>query len=397
VLDSIVVVGGGAAGVAAAETLRHQGFRGRIALICEESTPPYDRPPLSKQILTGAWETDRLWLRELQHYRDLDIELHHTRAERLDPEQRRIQLGDGSYLGYNGLIIATGVRPRPLPQHEPRAGMHMLRGLTDVDALRAKLHSGRKLVVIGAGLLGMEAAASATTLGLDVAVVDPLPQPMIRQVGPTVAAVIADLHRARGVRLHTGVGVRELYDDGSHITGVGLSDGSDLPADCVLVSIGAIPAVDWLSDSGLPLGDGVECDEYCRVAANIYAAGDVASWLNPRYGRRMRLEHRMNATEQGAAAATNLLKGDDGEPFAPLPYFWSDHYNVKIQVHGWITPESEFSVVEGSIEEGKFVGLYHHLGRLTAVLGWNSPAKLLPYRKRLLEDSPTPAAAPPQR
>jgi 3-phenylpropionate/trans-cinnamate dioxygenase ferredoxin reductase component len=386
VLDSIVVVGGGAAGVTAAETLRHEGFGGRIALVCEESTPPYDRPPLSKQILTGAWETDRLRLRELQHYRDLNIELHYGRAERLDPEQRRVHLRDNSHLDYDGLIIATGVRPRPLPQHEHRNGMHMLRGIPDVDALRATLHSGRRLVVIGAGLLGMEAAGSATTLGLDVAVVDPLPQPMIRQVGPTIGAAIADLHRERGVRLHTGVGVRELYDDGSHITGVGLADGSDLPADTVLVSIGAIPAVDWLSDSGLPIGDGVECDEYCRVTESIYAAGDVASWVNPRYGRRMRLEHRMNATEQGAAAAVNLLKGN-AEPFSPLPYFWSDQYNVKIQVHGWITPESEFSIAEGSQAEGKFVGLYHHLGRLTAVLGWNSPAKLLRYRKQLLEDS----------
>lgn len=391
-LDSIVVVGGGAAGVTAAETLRREGFQGRIALVCEESHLPYDRPPLSKQILTGAWDTDRLWLRELQHYRDLNIELHYARAERLDPERRRVHLRDDSYLDYDGLIIATGVRPRPLPQHEHRDGMHMLRGIPDVEALRATLTSDRQLVVIGAGLLGMEAAASALTLGLDVAVVDPLPQPMVRQVGPTIGAAIADLHRARGVRLHTGVGVRELYDNGSHITGVGLTDGTDLPADSVLVSIGAIPAVDWLADSGLPLGNGVECDEYCRVTDNIYAAGDVASWLNPRYGKRMRLEHRMNATEQGSAAAINLLKGD-GEPFAPLPYFWSDHYNVKIQVHGLITPESEFSIVEGSLEEGKFVGLYHHLGRLTAVLGWNSPAKLLRYRKQLLEDSPAPAAA----
>jgi NADPH-dependent 2,4-dienoyl-CoA reductase/sulfur reductase-like enzyme len=156
-----------------------------------------------------------------------------------------------------------------------------------------------------------------------------------------------------------------------------------VPADCVLVAIGAVPATDWLAGSGLVIGDGVECDEYCRAAPGVYAAGDVASWVNPRYARRMRVEHRMNATEQGSAAAVNLLKGNL-RPFAPLPYFWSDQYNVKLQVHGHPADGAEIAIEDGSPADGKFVALYRTDGAPTAALGWNSPARLIRYRKLLL-------------
>ena len=167
------------------------------------------------------------------------------------------------------------------------------------------------------------------------------------------------------------------------MTGVALTDGSVVPADCVLVSIGAVPATDWLRTSGLAIGDGVECDEFCRAAPGIYAAGDVASWVNPRYQRRMRIEHRMNATEQGTAAAVNLLKGDV-QPFAPVPYFWSDQYNVKLQVHGHLSDGAEIAIEDGSPADGKFVALFRKDGAPIAVLGWNSPARLIRYRKLLL-------------
>ncbi|SEG88124.1 Reductase C-terminal [Thermomonospora echinospora] len=383
-MQNVVVVGGGAAGVAAVESLRREGYGDSLVLLGEEPALPYDRPPLSKQVLTGAWDDERTRLREEGHYADLDVRLLHGRACALDAERRLVRLDDGSDLAFDGLVIATGVQPRRLPEGHRLAGVHVLRSHPDLVELRTAFRACRRVVIVGAGFLGMEVAASARGMGLDVTVVDPLPQPMIRQVGPEVAAAVAGLHRDRGVDVRTGAGVGGLQGEDGQVTAVALSDGTVLPADCVLVAIGAVPAVEWLSGSGLPLGDGVECDEYCRAAPGIYAAGDVASWINPRYGRRMRLEHRMNATEQGAAAAHNLLHGDV-KPFSPLPYFWTDQYEVKIQAHGILPEGSEVTVEEGSVDGGKFVAVYRTDGEITGVLGWNAPTLILPYRKRLLE------------
>jgi len=387
-MDSIVVVGGGAAGVAAAETLREEGYAGKLTLLGDEPELPYDRPPLSKQVLTGAWDADRTRLREAEHYAGLGIRLVHGRARDLDAEGRAVHLEDGYTLPFDGLVIATGVRPRLLPAGHDLAGVYVLRGRQDVAALRAAFAASRRVVIVGAGFLGMEVAAAARSLGLDVTVLDPLPQPMIRQVGTVVGAAVARLHRERGVDLRTGTGVSELRGADGRVTGVALATGEVVAADCVLVAIGAVPATEWLRASGLPLGDGVECDEFCRAAPGIYAAGDVASWVNPRYGRRTRVEHRMNATEQGAAAAHNLLAGDT-TPFAPLPYFWTDQYTgqhkVKIQVHGDLPDGCEATIEVGSPDDGKFVALFRKDGRLTAVLGWNAPARVPAYRKMLLD------------
>ncbi len=431
-MDSVVIVGGGAAGLAAAETLRSEGYAGALTMVCDEPELPYDRPPLSKQVLTGAWPADRTRFREAGHYADLGIRLVRGRAGALDADGRTVYLSDGYPLRFDGLIIATGVRPRRLPTGHELAGVHVLRNHPDVAALRAAFADTPRVVIVGGGFLGMEVAAAARGLGLDVTVIEPLAQPMIRQVGPAIGAEVARLHREHGVDLRTGVGVTRLIgdrdgdrdedgdgrpDDGAAgetagtgaagetdgigaagetdgigpagrttaavVTGVELTDGSVVPADCVLVAIGAVPATDWLATSGLAIGDGVECDEYCRAAPGIYAAGDVASWVNPRYQRRMRVEHRMNATEQGTAAALNLLKGNV-QPFAPLPYFWSDQYNVKIQVHGYPFDDAEAAIEEGSPADGKFVALYRKDGAPTAVLGWNWPARLMRYRKLLL-------------
>jgi 3-phenylpropionate/trans-cinnamate dioxygenase ferredoxin reductase subunit len=421
-VDSVVIVGGGAAGLAAAETLRSEGYAGALTMVCDESELPYDRPPLSKQVLTGAWHADRTRFREAGHYADLGIRLVRGTAGALDADGRTVYLSDGYPLRFDGLIIATGVRPRRLPAGHELAGVHVLRDHPDVAALRAAFADAPRVVIVGGGFLGMEVAAAARGLGLDVTVIEPLAQPMIRQIGPAIGAEVARLHREHGVDLRTGVGVSRLIggdggdgdgaadgnaggstadgstatrvtaegrvtDDGNagggRLTGVALTDGSILPAECVLVAIGAVPATDWLAASGLAVGDGVECDEFCRAAPGIYAAGDVASWVNPRYQRRMRVEHRMNATEQGTAAAVNLLRGNV-QPFAPLPYFWSDQYNVKIQVHGYPSDDAEAAIEEGSPADGKFVALYRKDGAPTAVLGWNSPARLIRYRKLLL-------------
>lgn len=382
-MDSIIVVGGGAAGVAAAETLRQDGYAGSLTMLCGEPELPYDRPPLSKQVLTGAWDRDRTRLREAAHYTGLGIRLVHGQADALDTSGRTVRLADGHALPYDGLVIATGARPRRLPAGHDLDGVHVLRGHPDVAALRTAFDAAQRVVIVGAGFLGMEVAAAARGLGLDVTVVDPLAQPMIRQVGPMVGACVARLHREHGVDLRTEVGVSQLRGEAGRVAGVALTDGQVLAADCVLVAIGAVPATDWLATSGLTVGDGVECDQYCRAAPGIYAAGDVASWVNPRYKRRMRVEHRMNATEQGTAAARNLLRGDT-EPFAPLPYFWTDQYNVKIQVHGYLPDGCQAAIEEGSPDDGKFVALYRKDRVLTAVLGWNAPARVPAYRKLLL-------------
>jgi 3-phenylpropionate/trans-cinnamate dioxygenase ferredoxin reductase subunit len=382
-VDSILIVGGGAAGLAAVETLRSQGYAGALTMVCDEPELPYDRPPLSKQVLTGAWDVERTRFREAAHYADLGIRLVRGRAGALDADGRTVYLSDGYPLRFDGLIIATGVRPRRLPGGHDLAGVHVLRDHPDVAALRATFANAPRVVIVGGGFLGMEVAAAGRGLGLDVTVVEPLAQPMIRQVGPVIGAEVARLHREHGVDLRTGIGVTGLEGDGGVVTGVALTDGSVVPAECVLVSIGAVPATDWLRTSGLAIGDGVECDEFCRAAPRIYAAGDVASWVNPRYQRRMRIEHRMNATEQGSAAAVNLLKGDV-QPFAPLPYFWSDQYNVKLQVHGHLSDGADIAIEDGSPADGKFVALFRKDGAPTAVLGWNSPARLIRYRKLLL-------------
>ena len=386
-LDSIVVVGGGAAGLAAVEELRASGLGGSLTLVCGEPDLPYDRPPLSKQVLMGAWEPGRTRFREAAHYAGLDVRLVHATARSLDTDGRVVSLSDGSSLGYDGLVIATGVRPRKLPSGHDLAGVFVLRGLADVAALRSAFAACSRVVIVGAGFLGMEVAAAARSLGLDVTVVDPLPEPMIRQVGPAVGAAVAGLHRVQGVDVRTGVGVAGLAGDGGAVTGVALDDGSVLPAGCVLVAIGAVPETEWLAGCGLPVGNGVECDSYLRAAPGVYAAGDVASWDSPRYQRRMRIEHRMNATEMGMCAARNLLAeagGGDGEAFDPLPYFWSDQYKTKIQVHGHLTPDATMSVEEGSVEAGKFVAVFRHDGEPAAVLGWSSASKMPGYRKLLL-------------
>jgi 3-phenylpropionate/trans-cinnamate dioxygenase ferredoxin reductase component len=414
-VDSVLIVGGGAAGLAAAETLRSEGYAGALTMVCDEPELPYDRPPLSKQVLTGAWNAERTRFREAGHYAELGVRLVRGRAGALDADGRTVYLSDGYPLRFDGLVIATGVRPRRLPTGHELAGVHVLRDHPDAAALRAAFAEGPRVAIVGGGFLGLEVAAAARGLGLDVTVIEPLAQPMVRQVGPAIGAEVARLHREHGVDLRTGVGVSRLLGDrdapgdttgtgrtgtgrtgtgrtgtgrtgtaaAAAVSGVALTDGSVVPADCVLVAIGAVPATGWLGTSGLAIGDGVECDEYCRAAPGIYAAGDVASWVNPRYQRRMRIEHRMNATEQGAAAAVNLLKGDV-RPFAPLPYFWSDQYNVKLQVHGHPTDGAEIAIEDGSPADGKFVAVYREDGAPTAVLGWNSPARLVRFRKTFL-------------
>ena len=390
----VVIVGASAAGLTAAEALRRRGYDGALTLIGDEPHPPYDRPPLSKQVLSGTWEPEKVLLRDELALAGLDATfLLGEAATALDTTTRRVRLDRGGTVDYDALVIATGVTPRRLPGTD-LAGIHLLRTLDDTLAVRAHLLSGPKVVVVGAGFLGAEAAAVARQMSMDVTLVDPLPVPMYRQFGSTIGGLIAELHRAHGAVVRCGVGVSRFVAADGRVVGVELDDSSLLEADLVLVAVGSTPAIGWLADSGLPLGNGVECDDRCQAVPGIYAAGDVACWYNPLFGIRMRLEHRMNATEQAIAVAGNLL-GDD-KPFGPVPFFWTDQYDTKIQAYGIFPPDAESRIISGDVGDRKFVAAFGHYDTVTGVLGWNcSPRELRALRQLIIDHAPWPAATEP--
>ncbi|MER7185369.1 FAD-dependent oxidoreductase [Streptomyces hyaluromycini] len=368
-MNRIVVVGASAAGLAAVETLRREGYDGTLTLVGDELHTPYDRPPLSKQVLSAEWAPDRVTLRVPSELDSLGLELRlGVAASGLDVADRTVRLADGSAVPYDGLIVATGVRPRRLPGE----GAHVLRTLDDALTLRERLWPGQRLVVVGAGFLGAEAAAVAWRLGAQVTLLEPAPVPLAHAVGEEVGRVLSRAHLERGVDLRTGVAVTEVTEDG-----VRLADGAEIEADEVLVAIGSLPNVEWLADSGLAVGDGVVCDEYCEAARGVYAAGDVARWYNPLFGVSMRIEHRTNAAEQGMAAARNLLNPEARKAFAPVPYFWSDQYDMKIQAYGYLRGHEEVRVVEGELAEGRFVAAYRRGERLSGVLAVGVPPKVM--------------------
>ncbi|MFH9943309.1 NAD(P)/FAD-dependent oxidoreductase [Streptomyces murinus] len=380
----VVVVGASAAGLTAAETLRRAGYDGSLTLVGSEPHPPYDRPPLSKQVLTGAWEPERVQLRRPADLDALALDLRlGVPAAALAPATRTVTLADGTSLTYDGLIIATGVRPRRLPECDT-PGVHVLRELGDALALRERLTAGGRLVVVGAGFLGAEVAAAARSLGATVTLVEPAPVPLAHAVGQQVGTHLAQVHRDHGVDLRTGTKVAGITTGAGRATGVLLSDGSTIPADDVLIAIGSEPNTDWLEGSGLRLADGVGCDRYSAAAPGIYAAGDVARWHNPLFGTDMRVEHRTNAAEQGMAAARNLLAPEQAKPFAPVPSFWSDQYDLRIQAFGHLRDHDEARVVDGDPADGSFLVAYRRGTALTGALAVGMPPRVLrPWRTAL--------------
>jgi NADPH-dependent 2,4-dienoyl-CoA reductase/sulfur reductase-like enzyme len=392
----VVVVGASLAGLRAVEALRQAGYEGRLTLVGREQHLPYDRPPLSKQVLAGAWEADRIWLREPEAFADLDLDLRlGTAATGLDVDNRRVDLEGGEGLPYDGLVIATGAAPRTLPgQPTDLAGLHVLRTLEDCLAIREGVDAAARVVVVGAGFIGAEVAATARGRGCQVTVLEALPVPLSRGLGPVMGAACAALHSDNGVDLRCEVGVASIEADGSgRVAGVRLQSGETVAADLVVVGIGVSPVTAWLEGSGLRLNDGVVCDEACAAGPpGVYAAGDVARWPNPLFGEEMRLEHWTNAVEQATHVAHNLLAGAGATPFAPVPYFWSDQYTAKIQFVGRSGPDDEVKVVHGTVDERKFVALYGRAGRLVGALGFSMPRLLMGYRALIAERASWEAA-----
>ena len=387
---TIVVVGASLAGLRAGEEVRHEGHTGPIIVIGEETHPPYDRPPLSKQVLSGKWDAERIRHHTPDAHDSLDLEFRlGRRATGLDTEARTVACDDGSEVAYDGLVIATGAATRRLPGTDGMANVWMLRTLDDCLGIRADLDAAGdspRVIVIGAGFIGSEVAATCHGIGARVTLLEAHHTPLARVLGDAMGQECADLHRANGMDLRCSIVIDHLESDpgGVDPVTVVLDDGTRLVADVVVVGIGVTPSVGWLTGSGLDLDNGVRCDGSLFAADRIVAAGDVANWMRPTTGQPTRVEHWTNAAEGGAACARNLLAGTAGAtPFDPVPFFWSDQYATKIQMIGLPDADDEVVVVSGSGEEGKMIALYRSGDRLGGVLTLSQPAKLMGYRPLL--------------
>ena len=391
----ILIVGASLAGLRAAESLRQDGYEGSITIVGDESHRPYDRPPLSKQVLTGKTDADGTAL-PVPDDLGADWALG-SAAVALDVGRRLVRLADGDELPFDQLVIATGAKPRVLPFAPPGPGVHYLRTLDDSLALREDLTRSQGLVVIGAGFIGLEVASSAQQLGVPTVVLEALPVPLERSLGPEIGRAVMAWHRSKGTDLRAGVGVDGIIrGKEGRPQGVMLTDGTIVPADTVVVGIGVAPVTDWLADSGVDVADGVRCDARLRVLANgipvpgIVAAGDVARWDHPGYGESVRVEHWTHATESGEAAARTLTRGDEAEPYGPTPYFWSDQLGVKLQFVGRAAAGDETVVLEGSFEEDRVLIAYGSGGRLVGALGIRRPARVMALQRMIGEEAAFP-------
>ncbi|MBO0853916.1 MAG: FAD-dependent oxidoreductase [Nocardia sp.] len=380
----IVIVGAGLAGLRTAEQLRRTGYEGGLILVGDEPHPPYDRPPLSKQFVRG--ETTDTALRPAEFYTEKDIDLRvGVPVTGVDTAARRLPLADGSELEYDQLIIATGLRPKRIPGLPEAEGVHVLRRYEDAVGLRDAVADAERALVVGAGFIGCELAASFRSLGVDVVLVEPQPTPLAAALGETVGRLVGRMHRDEGVDLRCGVGLTSLSVDGDKVTGAVLADGSSVEAEVVVIGVGSVPVTDWLAESGIPLaephaGGGVLTDEVGRTSVEgVWAVGDVAAWRQDN-GVNKRFEHWTNAGEQAKLLASALL-GEEVPTAVRVPYVWSDQYDVKLQVLGEPGGADEIRVIE---DDGrKFLAHYFIGGVLTAVVGAGRTAQVMKMRSEL--------------
>ncbi|MFD1939422.1 MULTISPECIES: NAD(P)/FAD-dependent oxidoreductase [Nonomuraea] len=389
-MNTVCVVGASLAGLLTARALRNQGYAGRLVLVGEELHRPYDRPPLSKDFLKGAIGEADLALEGEGEELGIEWRLG-VAATALDAAGRKVTLSDGTSIRADGIVIATGASARELQGSRGLAGVHTLRTLDDARALRGDLGSAGRMVVIGGGFIGAEVAATARDLGLDVTLVESGTAPLAGVLGHSMAEAIATLHERRGVRLVRGAYVTELTGTG-RVDGVRLADGTHLPADVVVVGIGAIPNIAWLEGSGVELGDGVICDEGGGTCVpGIVAVGDCAAWFDPAQGGHHRIEHWTGARQRAAVAAATLLSGGTARPEPARPaYFWSDQFDIKIQFIGHARHADSVTVEEGDPADHSFLAVYRQGDRPVAVLGVNQ-VRLFTRWRRHLETAPVQA------
>ena len=376
-----VIVGGGQAALQVAVSLRQAGYEGAVAILCDEATLPYQRPPLSKGYLWGELDAARLSLRPSNLYQRLAIDLSvGARAVAVDRSARRVELADGTSVPYDALVLATGARPRrlsiPGADLEP---VHHLRTVRDADRLRDRLSRGARLAVVGGGYIGLEVAAAATRLGAGVTVLEALPRVMSRVTGPEVAAFLTDTHRARGVEVMTDAAVTRFEPDPAGGVRIVLRDGQELPCDEVLVAVGVVPNVELAEACGLVCDDGIVVDACGRTRdPAIFAAGDCTNHPNPILGRRLRLESVHNAVEQAKAVASAIA--GPAAPYAQVPWFYSDQYDLKLQTVGLFHDADRTSIL-GSPESREFAVLYLSADRIVAVDAVNAPWAFVRARK----------------
>jgi 3-phenylpropionate/trans-cinnamate dioxygenase ferredoxin reductase subunit len=367
---TFIIVGGGLAGAKAAETLREEGFDGRLLLFGEEPVRPYERPPMSKTYLRGESSFDEAAVHDADYYKTHEIELHtSTVVASIDPEASQVQLAAGARITYDRLLLATGAAPRhPIVPGVELDGFHLLRTVANSDAIRAAATSGAPIVVIGAGWIGCEVAASARELGADVTMLDLASEPLERVLGTEVGAVYRELHASHGVSLRMGLGIDAIKGAG-RVEEVRLTDGSVIPAGAVVAGIGVLPRTELAAAAGLHIDNGVLTDAQLTTSApHVYAAGDVANAWHPTYGEPIRLEHWSAALNQGPAAARNML--GIAMPYERRPYFYSDQYDLGMEYRGW-APSFDQVVFRGDPAGGEFVSFWLRDGVVAAAMNAN--------------------------